>query len=727
MTEDVTGEATVPWPGTWAPLGATPDDEGTNFALWADHAESVEVCLVDDDGHETRYPLPERTFHVWHGYLPGVGPGQRYGFRAHGPWDPAHGLRFNPAKLLLDPYARAIDAELRYEPPIFGHAARDGFGAWADPAGQDLVRDDRDSLGCVPLSVVVRDGFDWGDDRPPATPWSDTTIYELHVRGFTRTHPGIPEPLRGTYSGLAHPAAIEHLVSLGVSAVELLPVHHFVTEPGVRSRGLTNYWGYNSVGYFAPHAAYAACGTEGRGEQVTEFKAMVKALHAAGLEVILDVVYNHTAEGAQDGPTLAFRGLDNAAYYRLRDNGRRYTDYTGCGNTLDVSHPHVLQLVMDSLRYWVLEMHVDGFRFDLAAALARSMHDVDMLGGFLTTIGQDPVLSRVKLIAEPWDVGQGGYQVGEFPPLWSEWNDKYRNSLRDFWRGAGAGVRDLGYRLSGSSDLYGDDGRRPFASVNFVTAHDGFTLRDLVTYDRKHNKANRENDGDGTDDNRSWNHGVEGETDDAAVLADRRRSIRNLLTTLLLSTGVPMLMAGDEMGRTQRGNNNAYCQDDETSWVDWDLQPWQRELLDWTRALLAVRRAHAVFRHKHFLEGRPAYPGGLKDLAWFGAGGAELTDPDWFSTDLSTVGMALSGDGLRARTRTGRRRHDDTFLLVLHGGADETRFVLPDGPWGQAWSVVLDTRDDRPLDAPSAQLAAGASLDLSPRCAVLLRATPVAG
>jgi isoamylase len=717
-------DAWLPWPGTWAPLGATPDDEGTNFALWADHADAVEVCLLDDDGTETRWTLPERTFHVWHGYLPGVRAGQRYGFRVHGPWDPAHGQRFNPAKLLLDPYARAIDGALSYDPAIYGHVAADGTGAYGDAAGRDLVRDDRDSAPHVPASVVVRDGFDWGDDSPPATAWSDTTIYELHVRGFTRRHPGVPEELRGTYAGLAHPAVLEHLTSLGVSAVELLPVHHFVTEPGVAARGRTNYWGYNTVGYFAPHAGYAACGPDGRGGQVGEFKAMVRALHAAGLEVILDVVYNHTAEGAEDGPTLGFRGIDNGAYYRLRDGGRRYEDYTGCGNTLDLSHPHVLQLVMDSLRYWVLEMHVDGFRFDLAAALARSMHDVDMLGGFLTTIGQDPVLSRVKLIAEPWDVGQGGYQVGEFPPLWSEWNDKYRNTARDFWRGAGGGVRDLGYRLSGSSDLYGDDGRRPFASVNFVTAHDGFTLRDLVSYDRKHNEANGEGDRDGTDDNRSWNHGVEGETDDAAVLADRRRSLRNLLTTLLLATGVPMLVAGDELGRTQGGNNNAYCQDDEVSWVDWDLQPWQHELLDWTRALLAVRRAHPVFRHRHFLEGRPAYPGGLKDLAWFRTDGTELTDADWYSGELTTVGMCLSGDGLRARTRTGERRRDDTFLLLLHGGGDAVGATLPDGPWAQAWAVVLDTRDGRPLEAVAPQLPAGSTVELSARSAMLLRATP---
>jgi isoamylase len=728
-------DAPAPWPGAPSPLGATPDDEGTNFALWAEGADAVEVCIFDaasddaasDDAasetvgggagsssspSETRYQLTERTFHIWHGYVPGVRPGQHYGYRVRGRWDPATGDRFNPAKLLLDPYARAIDGDLAYVPAIYG-----GDGS--------------DSAPYVPKSVVVRDAFDWGDDVPPATAWADTTIYELHVRGFTRTHPGVPAELRGTYAGLAHPAAIAHLVELGVSAVELLPVHHFVSEPRLVAAGLVNYWGYNSVGYFAPHAAYAA-----PGQQVAEFKAMVKALHAAGLEVILDVVYNHTAEGDGTGPTLEFRGLGNAAYYRLKDGGRAYADYTGCGNTLDVSHPRVLQLVMDSLRYWVLEMHVDGFRFDLAAALARSMHDVDMLSGFLTTIQQDPVLSRVKLIAEPWDVGQGGYQVGEFPPLWSEWNDKYRDTVRDFWCGSDGGVRELGYRLSGSSDLYSDDGRRPFASINFVTAHDGFTLRDLVSYDRKHNEANGENGKDGTDANHSCNHGVEGETDDPAVLATRRRSLRNLLTTLLLATGVPMLVAGDEMGRTQGGNNNGYCLDSPVTWVDWTglhgrVDDWQRDLLAWTTTLLTLRREHPVFRNRHFLEGRPAYPGGPKDLAWFRADGAELVDADWFSTATETLGMYLAGDGLRARNRRGLRIRDDSFLLVVHGGPAAASFTLPGTPWADGWSLVLDTTWDQPApplvatsgDLTSGVVAAGSTLTLAASSAILLRAT----
>ncbi|WP_069465636.1 glycogen debranching protein GlgX, partial [Actinacidiphila rubida] len=527
---------------------------GTNFALWAGGAESVELCLFGADGSETRAPLTELTHEVWHGFVPDVLPGQRYGYRVGGRWDPWTGARWNPAKLLLDPYARAVDGEFEMVPEVYGHV-RD----WQEPAVADTVRDNRDSAPFVPKGVVVDDDDDWEDDRRPKTPWSDSVIYELHVRGFTQRHPDVPPELRGTYAGLAHPAALAHLTDLGVTAVELLPVHQFAHEDHLERRGLRNYWGYNSIGYFAPHAAYSASGT--RGEQVGEFKRMVRALHAAGIEVILDVVYNHTAEGGQGGPTLSLRGVDNRGYYRLAGDPRGYADYTGCGNTLSVVQPHVLRLITDSLRYWVTEMGVDGFRFDLAAALARSMHDVDMLSPFLATIAQDPVLRRVKLIAEPWDVGAGGYQVGAFPPLWTEWNDRFRDTVRDFWRGATGDVRDLGYRLSGSSDLYDWGGRRPYASVNYVTAHDGFTLRDLVSHNGKHNEANGEDGRDGTDDNRSWNCGAEGETGDPEVLALRARQLRNLLATLLLSTGVPMLVAGDEMGRTQGGNNNAYCQD----------------------------------------------------------------------------------------------------------------------------------------------------------------------
>ncbi len=698
----------TPWPGHWYPLGASPDEDGTNLAVWSEGAEAVEVCLFDEDGQETRFPLDERTHHIWHGYLPGMGPGQRYGFRVHGPWEPDRGHRFNPAKLLLDPYARAIDGALHYEPAVFGHH----LGL------DDSVRDDRDSAPFVPKSVVVADGFDWGADAPPGTAWGDTIIYEAHVRGLTMRHPGVPEQLRGTYAGLAHPAVVDHLVRLGVTAVELQPVHHFVDEPHLAREGLRDYWGYNSIGYFAPHAAYAASGS--RGQQVSEFKAMVRALHSAGLEVILDVVYNHTAEGNESGPTLAFRGIDNAAYYRLRD-GRRYADYTGCGNTLNLRQPHVLKLVMDSLRYWVLEMHVDGFRFDLAAALARSMHDVDMLGPFLTTIHQDPVLSPVKLIAEPWDVGEGGYQVGEFPPLWSEWNDKYRDAVRDFWRGSGFGVRELGYRLSGSSDLYGDDGRRPYSSINFVTAHDGFTLRDLVTYDRKHNDANGEANRDGTDANRSWNHGVEGETHDDDVRQLRRRSMRNLLGTLLLSTGVPMLLAGDEIARTQHGNNNAYCQDNDIAWLDWDLAPWQEDLLAWTRRLCQLRNSHAVLRHRHHLQGRDLYPGGPKDLAWFRPDARELTEADWWSPATTSFGMYLAGEGLRARGRRGEPVSDVSLLVLLHGGTEAQPFVLPGMPWAPGWRRILDTSDDRPIELPWVDRA-GDVVTLTPRSLVLCRA-----
>ncbi len=695
----------LPWPGTWTPLGATPDGEGTNFALWARGADRVELCLFDDAGRETRVPLEESLYHVWHGYLPGAGAGQRYGYRVHGPWDPNRSARYNPAKLLLDPYSRAVDGEFVLHDAAFGHR-RDR---------DDTVRDPRDSAPYVPRSVVVDGGFDWGDDRAPGTPWADSVIYEAHVKGFTMRHPEIPPERRGTYAGLAHPAAVDHLVRLGVTAVELLPVHHFVSEPHLLARGLTNYWGYNSIGYFAPHAAYSASGT--RGQQVDEFKQMVRALHAAGLEVILDVVYNHTAEGGVDGPTLCFRGIDNAAYYRHRD-ARRYADYTGCGNTLDVRHPHVLQLIMDSLRYWVTEMHVDGFRFDLASALARSFHDVDMLSSFLTTIQQDPVLSTVKLIAEPWDVGEGGYQVGEFPPLWTEWNDQYRDGVRDFWRGAGGGVRDLGWRLSGSSDLYHSDGRRPFASINFVTAHDGFTMRDLVSYERKHNEANGEGNRDGSDHNRSWNCGAEGPSDDPEVGALRQRQVRNMLSTLLLSTGVPMLTGGDEVGRTQLGNNNAYCQDNEISWVDWSPEPAWVELLDFTRRVVRLRCEHPVFRQWHFFEGRPVRPGGRKDLAWFTPEGTEMTEQSWFDPRRHALGMFLAGDALRARGPRGEQVEDESFLLVVNGMGD-TEFRLPPRQWAPSYVVEFDTADS---GCAGEEYAAGRTLSRKSRSVLLLRA-----
>ncbi len=572
------------WPGAPFPLGAHWDGEGTNFALWSTTATAVSVCLFDANGLETRIPIGDRTYHVWHGYVPGVGPGQRYGFRVDGPFDPAQGLFHNPTKLLLDPYARAIEGDFTDDPSVYP-----GSGA--------------DSALCVPRSVIVQNGFPWGDDHRPKVPWDDTVIYELHVRGFTQQLLAIPPELRGTYSGLAHPAAIDHLRSLGVTAVELMPIHAFVSEPHLQRRGARNYWGYNSVGFFAPHAAYASSKADAA-DAVREFKAMVRALHKAGIEVILDVVYNHTAEGGPDGPMLEFRGIDNDAYYRLdEDDPSRYVDYTGCGNTFDPRRPFPLQVITDSLRYWITEMHVDGFRFDLASALARSLHDVDKLSSFFDTIHQDPVISQVKLIAEPWDVGDGGYQVGEFPPLWTEWNGKYRDTVRSFWAHGTDGVRDLASRLSGSSDLYGDDGRLPIASINFVTAHDGFTMRDLVSYADKHNDGNGENNRDGTDDNRSYNCGFEGDPAPPAVEALRRRQARNLLATLLLSTGAPMLVAGDELWRTQRGNNNAYVQDNPISWLDWTPGEAADDMLGLTRRLIALRRAHPVLRQSAFFEG----------------------------------------------------------------------------------------------------------------------------
>jgi glycogen operon protein len=713
-TQAPTQTPTETWPGRWSPLGASFDGYGTNFALWSQGADAVEVCLFDADGRETRVPMTESTFHVWHGYLPGVAPGQRYGFRVHGPWDPRAGARWNPAKLLLDPYARALDGEYRLEPAVFGH-----HRPRLDDSGDDLAADTRDSAPYLPKCVVVDDRFDWSDERRPEVPWAETVIYEVHVKGFTARHPGVPEHLRGTYAGLAHPAAVDHLVHLGVTAVELMPIHHFISEEHLLRRGLVNYWGYNSIGYFAPHAAYSASGS--LGGQVREFKEMVRALHAAGIEVILDVVYNHTAEGNEFGPTLAFRGIDNAGYYRLR-GARHYADYTGCGNTLNVVQPHVLQVITDSLRYWVTEMGVDGFRFDLASALARSFHDVDKLSAFLTVIQQDPVLAEVKLIAEPWDVGEGGYQVGEFPPLWTEWNDKYRDTVRDFWRGAKTDRRDLAYRLSGSSDLYQDDGRRPYASINFVASHDGFTLRDLVTYERKHNQANGEENRDGSGDNRSWNCGVEGETDDQEINALRRRQIRNFLTTLLLSTGVPMLLAGDEFGRTQRGNNNAYCQDNEVSWLDWDLTPQWRSLLDLARRLVHLRRRHPVLRQRLFFTGRAGHPEGVQDLGWFHPDGHEMTAADWFSPGQA-IGMYLSGLDIRQRGPRGERVVDDTFLFLLHAGADKLTFTLPGEPWASWYDVVVDTGvDGDPGACDGVRHAGDARIRMEPHSALLLRA-----
>ena len=695
-----------PWPGSPSPLGASWDGQGTNFAVHSGSAEAVDLCLFDDGGRETRVPLEETTGHVWHGYLPGVGPGQRYGLRIDGPFDPNAGQRHNPSKLLLDPYTRAVDGEFRLHDAVFGSVP-----------GRDHVQDHRDSAPWVPRSVVVHDAFDWRDDRPPCTPWPESVVYELHVKGFTARHPGVPEPLRGTYAGLAHPAAIAHLLDLGVTAVELLPVQQFVSEPHLLRRGLTNYWGYGTIGYFAPHAAYAAGGT--RGEQVAEFKAMVRALHEAGLEVLLDVVYNHTGEGDQTGPTIAHRGIDNAGYYRLDPADRaRYRDVTGTGNTLDLRLPAVLQLVTDSLRYWVSDMHVDGFRFDLAAALTRGDNEVDLRSAFLQVVQQDPVLSQVKLVAEPWDVAPGGYLVGRFPAPWAEWNDRFRDGVRDAWRGQAGGVRELASRLSGSSDLYRSAGRAPWASVNFVTAHDGFSLHDLTAYEHKRNQANGEDGRDGESHNRSWNCGVEGPTDDPDVESLRRRQARNLLTTLLLSAGTPMLTMGDEVRRTQLGNNNTYCQDGPLTWQPWDRRPDADDLRAITARLVRLRRKHPVFRQSSFFLGRPQADG-VRDLAWFGADGRELTDEQWFDPGQRTIGMYLDGQGIRVRGPRGERVVDDSFLLVLHTGAEPVTVTLPAAPWAVSWDLLFDTAAERP--APERPLRAG-KLALTGRSTVLLRA-----
>ena len=676
------------------------------MALWAQGATAVDLCVFDEDGREERIPLDERVFNIFHRHIPHLPAGTRYGFRVSGPWDPESGHRWNPDKLLLDPYARAIDGGIQLDPAIFGHVGDD-----------DTVRSTSDSAPFVPRSIVVDDHFDWGDDERPEIPWGDTIIYETHVKGITRAHPAIPEHERGTYAGLTHPAVLEHLTTLGVTAIELLPVHHFIDETHLLEVGLTNYWGYNSIGYFAPHAGYSSTGS--RGGQVSEFKRMVKAMHAAGLEVILDVVYNHTAEGNQLGPTLCFRGIDNDDYYHLRDGGRFYADYTGCGNTLDVSKLHVLQLVMDSLRYWVEEMHVDGFRFDLASALARSFHDVNMLGNFMSTIQQDPVLRRVKLIAEPWDVGPGGYQVGEFPPLWTEWNDRYRDCVRDFWRGA-TGIGELGWRLSGSADLYASEGRRPFASINFVTAHDGFTLRDLTSYDHKHNEANLEDNRDGTDNNRSANYGIEGPTDDPEIIAIRQRQMRNLLATLLLSTGVPMIAGGDESGRTQQGNNNAYCQDNEISWYDWHWEQWQSDLKVFASDVVGLRRLHTAFRQRYFFDGRPLHEGGPKDLAWIGPDGLELDQDEWNAGDARTLGMFLAGE-LHGYDEDQEPVRDHSFLVILHSGTDDIEFMLPGNPYGDRFFRVVDTASQQSRE-DGTSFEAGQHLNVVARSLIVLRA-----
>ena len=690
------------WPGEPFPLGPRWDGEGTNFSLFSENATGVELCLFDEEGHEERIRLRERTAFNWHCYLPGVGPGQRYGYRVTGPYEPATGRRFNPAKLLIDPYAKAIEGAVAWSAAnVLPYVPSGG-------SEDDLTIDQSDSAPAIPKSVVVDPSFDWQDDDwvRPHTPWHETVIYELHVKGFTKRLEGVREDLRGTYGGLASPAAIDYLQSLGVTAVELLPVHHIVDEGFLRERGLTNYWGYSTIGYLAPHAQYSATG-----DQVREFKGMVKALHRAGIEVILDVVYNHTAEGNHLGPMLSFRGVDNQSYYRLvPDNPRYYMDYTGTGNTLNPVHPSVLRLIMDSLRYFVIDCRVDGFRFDLASALAREFYDVDRLSAFFDIIHQDPILSQVKLIAEPWDVGPGGYQVGNFPVLWSEWNGIYRDTMRDFWRGS-ASVSDFASRFGGSADLYERDGRRPFASINFVTAHDGFTLRDLVSYDHKHNEANGEGNRDGTDDNRAWNCGVEGPSDDPAINELRARQQRNFIATLLLSQGVPMILGGDEIGRTQGGNNNAWCQDNEISWVDW--QRADRDLLAFTRRLIELRRAHPVLRRRRFFQGRGER---LPDVWWMRPDGRRMTRRDWENAEARAIGVFLNGDELHAESHGGEEVRDDSFLVLFNAHFEDIVFRLPARRFGTRWELELSTGA-----VEAERLAPGADVTVEARSLAVLR------
>jgi isoamylase len=668
------------WPGATYPLGATFDGSGTNFALFSEGAQRVELCLFGDRGKETRVDLVDVDAFVWHAYLPNVGPGQRYGYRVHGPYDPAKGQRFNPRKLLLDPYAKAVDGEVQWNQAVFGYT----FG---DPDS----RNDDDSAADMMKGVVVNPFFDWAGDRQPKTPYAESFIYEAHVKGLTQLHPDVPEELRGTYSGVAHPAVIDHLQRLGVTAIELMPVHQFVNDSILQDKGLSNYWGYNTVAFLAPHNAYSSTGQ--RGQQVQEFKAMVRAMHSAGIEVILDVVYNHTAEGNHLGPTLSMRGIDNAAYYHLEDKDPRYyTDYTGTGNSLNVRHPHTLQLIMDSLRYWVLEMHVDGFRFDLASTLAREFYEVDRLATFFELVQQDPVVSQVKLIAEPWDVGPGGYQVGNFPPQWTEWNGKYRDTVRDFWRGEGQSLGEFASRLTGSSDLYEHSGRRPVASINFVTAHDGFTLRDLVSYNQKHNEANGEGNRDGESHNRSWNFGVEGPTDDPAIVALRARQQRNFIATLLLSQGVPMLLHGDELGRTQQGNNNGYAQDSPLTWIDWDAV--DLPLVEFTAALARLRKEHPTFRRSRFFDGHPVKMeegAPVPDIVWLRPDGSVMQPEDWDTGFGRAIGVFLNGDGIRERDRRGEQISDRHFIVLFNAGDEEESFQIPAPLFSPKWDVLVDT------------------------------------
>ncbi|WP_369138883.1 glycogen debranching protein GlgX [Modestobacter versicolor] len=697
------------WPGSAYPLGATYDGTGTNFAIFSEVAEKVELCLFDEAGNEERVRLPEMDAYVWHAFLPGIQPGQRYGFRVHGPHDPAQGHRCNPNKLLLDPYAKAIDGQVDWDEAVFGYRFETGD------------KNDDDSAAHMPKSVVINPYFDWGVDRPPKTPYNKTVIYEAHVKGLTMTHPRIPEELRGTYAGVAHPAIIEHLQDLGITAIELMPVHQFVQDDTLLQKGLRNYWGYNTIGFFAPHNEYAQ---QTDGQQVQEFKGMVRALHEAGIEVILDVVYNHTAEGNHMGPTLSFRGIDNQAYYRLvEDDKQYYMDTTGTGNSLNVRTPQSLQLIMDSLRYWVTEMHVDGFRFDLASSLARQFHEVDRLSAFFDLCHQDPIVSQVKLIAEPWDIGDGGYQVGNFPALWTEWNGKYRDTVRDFWRGEDATIGEFASRITGSADLYQHSGRRPVASINFVTAHDGFTLDDLVSYNEKHNEANGEDNNDGESHNRSWNCGVEGETEDPEILALRAQQRRNFIASLMLSQGVPMLLHGDELGRSQGGNNNGYCQDSELTWIDWE--DVDEGLLEFTKLVTKLRNDHPTFRRRRFFHGRPVRReegDPVQDIAWLTSAGELMDDDDWDVGFAKSLGMYLNGHGIRETDERGEEVVDDCFYLVFNAHHDPIDFTLPGADYAEGWTVVVDTAELGEVEP--VQVKAGETLTVAARATVVLQAAP---
>lgn len=677
---------TTVYPGTPYPLGATWDGEGVNFALYAENAEGVDLCLfntTEDPVENVKIRMRERSHHVWHVYVPEIKPGQLYGYRVYGPYEPENGHRFNPNKLLIDPYAKAIAGTIQWHNSLFGYEL--------GHPDADLSFSNEDSAPYIPKSAVIDPNFDWEDDKAPKIPYHKSIIYETHVKGFTQLHPDIPEEIRGTYAALAHPVTIKYLQNLGITAIELMPVHHFVRDSYLADKDLANYWGYNTIGFFAPDVRYSSSGV--LGEQVKEFKAMVKELHKAGIEVILDVVYNHTAEGNQLGPTLSFKGIDNASYYRLtEDNKRYYMDYTGTGNTLNAQMPDVLRLIMDSLRYWILDMHVDGFRFDLASTLARELHEVDRLGSFFDIIHQDPTISQVKLIAEPWDIGEGGYQVGKFPPGWAEWNGKYRDCLRDYWRGADSMLAEFAERFTGSSDLYKDDYRSPTASINFITAHDGFTLHDLVSYNEKHNEANGEDNNDGESHNRSWNCGAEGPTDDPLIIELRNRQKRNFLTSLFLSQGVPMLVAGDEISRTQNGNNNAYCQDNETSWLNWPEA--DKELLDFTRKLIHLRKKHPAFRRRRWFTGQRIKGIGLEDIAWFLPNGSEMPDENWNHDFAKSLGVFLNGKGIRSVGPRGEQIYDDSFYVIFNAHYEPLSFVLPPQKYGNLWIKVLDTSEN---------------------------------